>query len=271
MNCIVYVRNWLWTAPLVSFALCAVACPLSRGEENSTEAQPPQKLRVVVMGAHPDDPEAGAGGLIAALTDAGHEVIIGYLCVFREGRKCFDRPEAEVRREEADAACKILGATPKFFPFSAGRLIPDTATVQLIATWLSEVKPDIVMTHWPCDTHPDHHAISSIVWQCYRHRHEDGGTEHGPWNLYYFEVVNGIQTLNYKPELYFDVGAFRDRKEEACICHKSQNFPAFWREHDRMHRERGTECGVEYAEAYSLVEPKTGCKLLPVPFLSQRH
>ena len=39
---------------------------------------PGKKLRVVVFGGHPDDPESGAGGLIATLTRQGHEVICAY-------------------------------------------------------------------------------------------------------------------------------------------------------------------------------------------------
>jgi hypothetical protein len=38
-----------------------------------------------------------------------------------------------------------------------------------------------------------------------------------------------------------------------------------------MHRDRGVQCGVPYAEAYTLVEAKPDCPLLPVQFLSKRH
>jgi hypothetical protein len=48
--------------------------------------------------------------------------------------------------------------------------------------------------------------------------------------------------------------------------HKSQEPEAIWAAHERMHRRRGAECGVEFAEAYRLVEAKGGCPLLPVPF-----
>ena len=43
--------------------------------------EPDKKLKVVVFGGHPDDPESGAGGLIATLTRQGHEVI----CRLRHG------------------------------------------------------------------------------------------------------------------------------------------------------------------------------------------
>jgi LmbE family N-acetylglucosaminyl deacetylase len=215
------------------------------------------------MGAHCDDPESGAGGLIISLTRAGHEVIVAYTVCFRDGRKCFGRPEAEVRRQEAEAACKIMGATPKFFPHAAEKLVADESTVKAVAAWLDEVKPDIVVTHWPLDTHPNHHVTSSLVWQCYHHQ--------GGWNLYFFEVETGLQSLGFRPDLYLDVGAVRAAKEQACFCHKSQDPIVFWRIHEQMHRDRGRECGVQYAEAYMLVEPKPDCPLLPVEFLSKQH
>src|SRR5271165_6092774 len=105
---------------------------------------PGKKLRVVVFGGHPDDPESGAGGLIAALTRQGHEVICAYGTTFRGNRGFFGRPETEVRREEATAACKVLGAKPKFFPYAHEKLVADEATLKQVSTWFAEVKPDIV-------------------------------------------------------------------------------------------------------------------------------
>ena len=217
------------------------------------------KLQVVVFGAHCDDPETGAGGLIALLADSGHEVIVGYATCFRGDRKFFGQPEAMVRRREATAACKVMGATPKFFDYAHEHLTADPPTVQAIAAWLDEVKPDIVVTHWPFDTHPNHHAVSSLVWQCYDRR--------GDWSLYCFEVMTDQQSLGFKPDLYLDIGRVREIKREASYCHKSQNPDGFWPVHEAMHGRRGSESGVECAEAYYLVEAKKGCPLLPVDFL----
>jgi LmbE family N-acetylglucosaminyl deacetylase len=251
-----------WFSFLLTVALIALAWQPASGAEAAKTSQP-RKLRVVVMGAHCDDPESGAGGLIVSLTRAGHEVIVAYTVCFRDGRKCFGRPEAEVRCEEARAACKIMGATAKFFPYDAATFVADQAAINAVATWLDEVKPDIVVAHWPLDTHPNHHVTSSLVWQCYR--------KQGGWNLYFFEVETGLQSLAFHPELYLDVGAVRAAKEQACFCHKSQEPIVFWRIHDQMHRDRGRKCGVQYAEAYTLVEAKPNCPLLPVQFLSKRH
>ena len=76
-----------------------------------------------------------------------------------------------------------------------------------MASWLDEVKPDVVVTHWPLDTHPNHHVVSSLVWQCYRRQ--------GGWNLYFFEVMTDQQTIAFRPELYLDIGPVRDIKKRA--------------------------------------------------------
>jgi N-acetylglucosamine malate deacetylase 1 len=220
--------------------------------------QPAERLKVVVFGGHPDDPESGAGGLIATLTRQGHDVILAYGTAFRGDRRFFDRPEADVRRAEATAACKVLGAQPRFFPYAHEKLVADEPTLKAVSAWLDEVKPDVVVTHWPLDTHPNHQAVSSLVWQCYKRR--------GGWNLYFFEVMTDQQTIAFRPDLYLDIGRVREVKKRALDEHKSQDPASIWEAHEKMHRERGAECGVTSAEAYTLVEAKQGCPLLPVSF-----
>ncbi len=242
----------------VILSLALAWLPNAGVSDGGEPAQPDKKLKVVVFGGHPDDPESGAGGLVALLTRQGHEVVLAYGTAFRGDRRFFDRPEAEVRRAEATAACKLLGATPKFFPYAHEKLEADEATLKAVSAWLDEVKPDIVVTHWPLDTHPNHHVVSSLVWRCYRRQ--------GGWNLYFFEVMTDQQTLAFKPELYLDIGPVRDLKKRALMEHRSQEPEAIWEAHEAMHRRRGKECGVEFAEAYSLVEAKPGCPLLPVEF-----
>jgi LmbE family N-acetylglucosaminyl deacetylase len=124
------------------------------------------------------------------------------------------------------------------------------------------VRPDVVVTHWPLDTHPNHHVTSSLVWQCY--------LRGGPWSLYFFEVMTGQQSLNFRPDFYLDIGAVRDLKRRALDCHRSQQPDAIWKVHDAMHRRRGAEAGVRYAEAYIRAEGRKGGPKLPVSFVERR-
>ena len=78
------------------------------------------------------------------------------------------------------------------------------------------------------------------------------------------------QTIAFQPELYLDIGPVRDVKRRALDQHRSQEPETIWEVHERMHRRRGAECGVAFAEAYTLVEAKAGCPLLPVPFLARK-
>ncbi len=225
------------------------------------EAANAKKLRIVVFGGHPDDPESGCGGAIARLTKEGHEVVVAYATCFRGDRKVGDEPEAVVRRREAVAACKVLGATPHFFDYAHEKLAADEATLDAVAAWLKQIEPDIVVTHWPLDTHPNHHVTSSLVWQTYLRERK--------WSLYFFEVMTDRQTLGFRPDLFLDIADVRDLKKEACFCHKSQSPEGFWAVHEDMHRRRGAECGVRSAEAFILAERLQGKAVLPVAFLKR--
>jgi LmbE family N-acetylglucosaminyl deacetylase len=222
-----------------------------------------KKLRVVIVGAHPDDPESGCGGLIALLTKGGHDVIVAYATCFRGDRKIGTEPEAVVRRREATAACQLLGAKPHFFDYAHEKLVADEATLATVSTWLQKVQPDIVVTHWPLDTHPNHHVTASLVWQAYLRQ--------GHWSLYFFEVMTDQQTQHFRPELYLAIDGVRDLKRRALTCHQSQKPEAIWEVHDAMHLRRGTEAGIKYAEAYVRAAGKKKHPELPVPFQGRKE
>ncbi|MFO1007190.1 MAG: PIG-L deacetylase family protein [Planctomycetaceae bacterium] len=244
---------------VLAVLLFGISTPLLHADEPASAP----KLKILVCGAHPDDPESGVGGTISRLTAAGHEVTVVYAVTFRTGRTYFERPEKEVRQEEAAAACAILNAKPLFLEYAAGEFYADQPTLEKFTKLLAEQKPDIVLTHWPVDTHPDHEVISTLVWRNYQRQ--------GGWNLYYFEVNAGHQTLAYTPNQYIDIGPVKDQKFQALMRHTSQKPDTIWADHHApMQLRRGQECGVEHAEALLLVEPKPGCPLLPLEVLSQK-
>ena len=140
-------------------AISAFTLPAQAGDELGPEAHSSSSFE-----GHPDDPESrGRRPDRYAHSGRCNIVILAFRAVttFRSDRRFFGRLEAEVRREEATAACKVLGAKPKFFPYAHETLVADEATLRAVSAWLDEVKPDVVVTHWPLDTHPNHHTVSS--------------------------------------------------------------------------------------------------------------
>jgi LmbE family N-acetylglucosaminyl deacetylase len=244
-------------AAVALLLVASLACPAQDARPGAD-----RKLRVVVVGAHPDDPESGAGGLIALLTKSGHEVIVAYVTCYRGTRKIGGESEATVRRREALAACQLLGTRVHFFDYAHESLQADDKTLNAVAAWLRETRPDVVVTHWPLDTHPNHHVTSSLVWQSY--------LRGAGWSLYFYEVMTDRQSLNFRPDLYLDIGAVADLKRQALACHRSQGPDEIWRVHEAMGRHRGSECGVAFAEAYTLAGPVRGRPTLPVPFLGRK-
>jgi N-acetylglucosamine malate deacetylase 1 len=212
-------------------------------EDNDTP--PEKKLNIVVVGAHPDDPESGCGGTIAVHTNLGHEVTILYLTRGEAGIEGKTHPEAAaIRTAEAEKACAILGARPVF----AGQIDGDTevnrARYRDFQKILESAHPDLVLTHWPIDSHRDHRAASLLVY--------DAWLESGKkFALYYYEVDQGDQTQIFHPTHYVDITPTESRKRSACFAHASQQpETTFWPLHDMMNRFRGLECGARYAEGF---------------------
>src|SRR5438477_6137087 len=139
-----------------------VALPLiSKQTGTEDEGKPSKRLKLVVAGAHPDDPESGCGGTIALYSDLGHEVSILYLTRGEAGiRGKSPQEAAAIRIAECQKACAILKAKPVFAGQIDGNTEVDRARYEEFARLLQAEEPDIVFTHWPVDTHRDHRAAS---------------------------------------------------------------------------------------------------------------
>jgi hypothetical protein len=88
---------------------------LSAGAEGPSRTEHTQKLHVVCVGGHPDDPESGCGGTLARYAALGHRVTIVYLTRGERGIPGKSLAEAAaIRTAEAERACEILGALPVF-------------------------------------------------------------------------------------------------------------------------------------------------------------
>jgi LmbE family N-acetylglucosaminyl deacetylase len=121
-------------------------------------------LRILIIGAHPDDVDIKAGGSTALWTQAGHRVQLISVTDGGAGHQTLRRPAlVQRRRAEAKAAGAIVGADYTTFDFPDGELQPTLearfALIRLIRTF----NPDLVLTHRPNDYHPDHRYTAQLV------------------------------------------------------------------------------------------------------------
>ena len=157
---------------------------------NRTNASADKKLKVVCVGGHPDDPESGCGGTLARFTKAGHAVTIIYLTRGEAGIPGKSHDEAAaIRTKEATEACKILQTKPIFAGQIDGGTIVNMEWIKKMLELVAAEAPDIVFTHWPIDSHPDHQAASLLTIQTWMRTTK-------PFDLYFFEVCQGSQTMD---------------------------------------------------------------------------
>lgn len=217
-----------------------------------TDAQtngPRAKLRLVVAGAHPDDPESAAGGTMSLLADKGHDVVALYLTRGEAGiRRKSHEEAAAIRTAEAIKACEILKARPVFAGQIDGNTEINPTRYDEYRKVLFDLKPDIVLTHWLVDTHRDHRAASLLTYDAWL-------ASEKTFALYYFEVMTGQQTQVFHPTHYVDITTTEPRKREACFAHVSQDPPHFYDQHALMNQFRGMEHGCKYAEAFVSAAP----------------
>ncbi len=121
-------------------------------------------LRILVIGAHPDDCELKAGGICALYRQAGHEVtFVSVSCGNAGHHRLKPRELAEVRKAEAEAVARLMGIRYIIMGQNDGEILPTLELRQKMIALIRREQPDLVLTHRPNDYHPDHRGTSQVV------------------------------------------------------------------------------------------------------------
>jgi LmbE family N-acetylglucosaminyl deacetylase len=224
----------------VGLPMAATAAQPALAEQSQPPA--PRKLKILVSGGHPGDPEYGCGGTIARYADLGHEVVLLYLNKGEWTNKPGYDP-APIRVAEATKACEILKARPAFAGQIDAKAIVDQAHYAQFHRLLEAENPNVVFTHWPLDNHADHRAISMLVYEAWLRMRRS-------FALYYYEVSTGEDTVQFSPTHYVNISAVTARKRSACYAHASQSPDKFYTLQESVTKMRGLEFGCNQAEGY---------------------
>ncbi|MEN2282775.1 PIG-L family deacetylase [Algoriphagus sp. SE2] len=203
------------------------------------------KLKVICVGGHPDDPESGCGGTLAKLSSNGNDVKVLYLTRGEAGIEGKSNSEAAtIRTKEAEAACAVLNVQHSFLGQVDGNTMVNNEWIGRMTEFMENEKPDLVFTQWPIDSHRDHQAASILTIQA-------GLRTKQKFQIYFYEVCAGEQTMTFHPTDYVDISNEQEIKRKALFCHLSQDPAGIYAcGHESMEKFRGMEAGVSAAEAF---------------------
>jgi len=219
-------------------------------------------VRVLAVGAHPDDLEILCGGTLARFVQEGHEVVMCHATRGDRGSFVHSSEEiARIRDAEARRAAVICGAEYATLGFTDGEVnAADLSQQRAVVDLVRDARPDLILTHSPGDYMGDHNEIARLVFECSfyatlplyetdRRPHHSSVTP-----IYHIETIMG---LGFQPTEFVDITATIETKVAMLEAHESQL--TWLRDHDGVDiveqmrttsRFRGQQCGVAYAEGF---------------------
>ena len=142
---------------IVGLLMPAFACSLF------SQAQADKKLNVLIIGAHPDDPDK-IGGSAYKWTLAGHNVKMVSFTSGDAGHQSMKADELAIRRrEEARKAGEVIGVKYITLDNHDGQVMPTYENRLQMIKVIREHKSDIVIFPRPYDYHPDHRYTGTLV------------------------------------------------------------------------------------------------------------
>lgn len=188
-----------------------------------------KRLRILMIGAHPDDCELASGGIAIKYRQKGH--VVRFVSVTRGNAGHHEMgggPLALRRSEEFRRATEIAGIESQILANDDYGLVPDLRAREEMITLIREFKADLVFTHRLNDYHPDHRYTSVLV-------------QDSSYGLIVPNVVPLVPPLqampvivymndNFKrpneirPDIVVDIEAVVETKARMAHCHTSQMY-----------------------------------------------
>ena len=229
-------------------------------------------MRILAVGAHPDDLEICCFGTLALHAKQGDDVFVCGVANGSMGHMVIEPKElAEIRVKEASNAAKVIGARAYFNLGIEDLAIlgDDEALSRKMIDIIRETKPDYIISHRTDEYHRDHNETGKLVFHtsfsssCPHFYTDKPAFPHVP-SLYYMDSTSP----NFRATDYVDISSVMELKMEALACHKSQiEWLADHDNNDLLTSTRctaaryGSLCGVAYAEVFQRCMQE--CRITP--------
>jgi LmbE family N-acetylglucosaminyl deacetylase len=233
-------------------------------------------MRILAVGAHPDDLEILCAGTLARYAARGDFVAMAISTNGEVGSSTLPKETiARIREAEARTSAAVIGAELHWLGYPDEFLYENEQTRLRYIDLVRQARPDLIITHDPAhDYHPDHLTTGQLLWNIrIMTAVPNIKTEHPPCDkipeLYFMDTVAGV---HFVPEEYVDITSTIDKKRNMLAAHKSQEswlrdlFQMGYVEFmETCSAFRGIQAGVRYAECFrrSVTFPASMMKLLP--------
>ena len=208
-------------------------------------------MRILAVGAHPDDIELGCGATLALYKRKGHKV---YLLVLTKGEASGD---PTVRQKECEQSARAIGVDKLFFGNLQDTKITDgVETIMEIERFVNQISPDIIFAHSFKDGHQDHRNVGMASLSAARNSKK----------VLLYESPAALR--DFCPQLFVDVTLTFDVKLKALEAfgsqvskvyfrgngfnHEGRKFPYVSNAAEGLARFRGFQAGVSLAEAFEV-------------------
>ena len=199
-------------------------------------------MKVLGIGAHPDDIEIFMYGLLSIYKKEGHQV---YTMIATDGAKGGTIKGKKLAEQRANEAINGLAklSPPIFLNLPDGELGDELEHKNIVKENIIRIMPDLIITHSENDYHADHKSLSLII---------KGSVSHYIPILY----CDTLMGINFHPNYYVDITDYYKAKKNAILKHISQNPQRFVDLFELMNSYRAAQCNAPkgcYAEAYSFI------------------
>ncbi len=219
-------------------------------------------MKILAVGAHPDDMELCCAGTLAKYAAAGHEIGMAVMTDGATGSATIPASElVGIRKAEAEASAAVIGAKFYWLGLPDGKLEYDVASRMALNRVVREFSPELIITHNPEDYISDHritskHVVDVGLWAHVGPLIPDlPGVPESP-SIAFMDALAGT---NFIPERYIDITEFFALKEKMLLCHRSQQ--DWMSDYGSVNykemiqvcaRYRGFQSGTTYAEGFRI-------------------
>lgn len=183
-------------------------------------------MKILAIGAHPDDVELSCFGTLALCVSRGDTVVVCSVTNGNLGHKKLDKETLSlVRMVEGAEASKVIGSSYCTLEIDDMK-VDENSDEQIlkVVNLIRSVNPEIIITHSENEYHSDHTAVNKLVFKSSHlasipnYETKNSPITHIPYIIY----MDSVEGAPFIGDTWVDISDTFELKMKAIGCHTSQ-------------------------------------------------